>query len=810
MYTTIKFHITLCFILLMANQSFAQNAIKGKIVDENNMALPGATILLINNSDSTEKQLHISDANGSFVFNSKDKSPYRIEVSFINYKKLIYTIESKETVAKELLLKMFPEETLLSTVTVMGKKKALSVKGGKTTMTVENSPLAQSQSAFDLLKNLPGVNVGKDGDIKIKGKAGVVVMIDGEPVEMGDSQLKNLLKATPGTTLKSIEIMNHPPASMDASGNAGVINFTFKKNAKQGTNGTFSSGIGYGKYVKTDHSLSLAHGTEKWNFNALYAYDYDHSWEKETVFRRTEINNDYVDINQLQLNPEKSKGHLAKFGVDRIFDGKNTLGVQLTYNNIWNPTKGNTTTSIARPSSVETTHQENILSNKINNWDGILKYQHKFNDDKLLKSSFQVTVLDLQSKDNRIIKQDLLLQNKPESSEQRSVYPIKVNKFTFKVDYSEKLSESWKFETGFKSNYTKINSSQKSEQYSGGTWSEDPLHQNNFQYKEAIQSAYGLFEMNKEKWHMRGGLRGELTTIKGQSASEKSLVNQNYLSLFPDLEIGYKPNESYNVTLNYNRRVDRPDYDQLNPSVKYLDIYTIEKGNPNLAPQFSNNIELNQQLFQFIDIAVEYSRLKNPIYYSLNTDDPIASYYTNINTDSQNRWSASLSFPIPGVRWWENYQSVYVYTTAYNISSGENQLKEKGKSLGLYSFNSFKLPYKVNMEITGWYENGGLYSNFRYRPMAEVNIGVNRKFISDKLSVGISASDLFYNSIFKANIVSSKDEIYNLDSRSDSRIFKLNLSWTFGGKTKEKADVQFDKNDNHHFPTNRSRVNIKP
>ncbi len=810
MYKTIKFHITLCFILLIANQSFAQKAIKGKIVDENNMALPGATIVLISNSDSTERQLHISDANGSFVFNGKDKWLYRIEVSFINYKKLIYNIENKETVAKELLLKMFPEETLLSTVTVTGKKKALSVKGGKTTMNVENSPLAQSQSAFDLLKNLPGVNVGKDGDIKIKGKAGVVVMIDGEPVEMGDSQLKNLLKATPGTTLKSIEIINHPPASMDASGNAGVINFTFKKNAKQGTNGTFSSGIGYGKYVKTDHSLSLAHGTEKWNFNALYAYDYDHSWEKETVFRKTEINNDYVDINQLQLNPEKSKGHLAKFGVDRIFDEKNTLGVQLTYNNIWNPTKGTTTTSIARPSSVETTLQENILSSKINNWDGILKYQHKFNDDKLLKSSFQVTVLDLQSKDNRIIKQGLLLHNEPESSQQRSVYPIKVDKFTFKADYSEKLSESWKFETGFKSNYTKINSSQKSEQFSGGAWSEDPLRQNNFQYKEAIQSAYGLFEMNKEKWHMRGGLRGELTTIKGQSASEKSLVNQNYLSLFPDLEIGYKPNESYNVTLNYNRRVDRPDYDQLNPSVKYLDIYTIEKGNPNLAPQFSNNIELNQQLFQFIDIAVEYSRLKNPIYYSLNTDDPIASYYTNINTDSQNRWSASLSFPIPGVRWWENYQSVYVYTTAYNISSGENQLKEKGKSLGLYSYNSFKLPYKVNMEVTGWYENGGLYSNFRYRPMAEVNIGVNRKFISDKLSVGISASDLFYNSIFKANIVSLKDEIYNLDSRSDSRIFKLNLSWTFGGKTKEKTDVKFDKNDNNHFPTNRSRVNIKP
>lgn len=805
-----KFYMILCFTLLIASPSFAQHTISGKVVDENNSPLAGATILFKSKTDSTEKKIIVSDLQGEFNFDNKNRWQYTVEVSYINYKTLLYIINKKEDASNKLLLKMEPEENLLSAVTITGRKKALATKGGTTTMTVENSPLAQSQSAYDLLKNLPGVSVGKDGDIKVKGKSGVVVMIDGEPVEMGDNQLKSLLKSTPGSTLKSIEIMNNPPASMDASGNAGVINFIFKKNVRQGTNGTISSGIGYGKYLKTDHSLSLSHGTEKWNFNGLYAYDYDHSWNKETVSRKTILDNETVDISQLQLNPERSKGHLAKFGVDRIFDEKNTLGIQLSYNNIQNPTRGNTSTLMRHPDSVQSIHQENILFSKINNWDGTLKYQHKFNDDNTLKSSFQVNLLDLYSQEERIARQQLSPDKETMPLHQKNRYPTKVDKFIFKTDYSKKISDSWKLETGFKSNYTKINSSQKSEQLLDGIWFADPVRQNNFRYKEAIQSAYGLIEMNQEKWNIRGGLRGEFTTIRGQSTSEKSLVDQDYLSFFPDVEIGYKPVENYNVTLTYNRRIDRPDYEQLNPSIKYLDVYTIEKGNPHLLPQFSNNITLNQQLFQFIDLSVGYSRLKNPIFYTLNMESPLESYYTTVNTDPQNQWSASLSFPVPGVNWWENYQSVYAYTTAYNHSADGEKIKASGKSLGLYSYNSFKLPYKVNMEVTGWYENGGLYANFRYRPMAEINVGVNRKFLDNKLSVGISASDLFYNSIFKANIVSTTDQIYKIDSRSDSRIFKLNLSWTFGRNPKSNEEVKLDRSGNTHFPTNKSRINTKP
>jgi len=797
--------------VLFAVQAIAQTNIKGRVVDESDVGLPGATIAMTHHSDTLDKQYAVTNEAGYFNLHSPKKGRYTLVVSYINYQKLTRSIVVNDHMIDDLVLHMEASQNILSAVTVTAKKKALTIKGGSATMNVESSPLAQSQSAYDLLKNLPGVNVGKDGDIKIKGKSGVVVMIDGEPVEMGSNQLKILLKSTPGATLKSIEVMNHPPASMDATGNAGVINFVFNKKVKKGVNGTISSGLGYGKYLKTDHSLSLSYGMEKWDLDALYAYDYDHSWEKETSFRSSIMGGVETQMNQIQLNPEKSNGHLAKLGVVRNFDDHHMLSFKMTYNGIRNPMSGSTNTQFNRGGILESVQQQqqNIRASTFNNWDGIVKYQHKFDGDRILKSSFQTTLLDVKGKEEFNISQKYG-QADQQLSSLRSRYPMNVRTFAFKTDYTHKLSDQWKYEAGIKSGFTKINSSQHAEHVIDGNWVSDPSRQNQFRYQESIQSAYGLLEMQADSWNLRGGLRGEYTFVKGNSGVDNNSVNQNYFSLFPEVELGYIPAEDYKVTLHYNRRIERPDYEQLNPSIKYLDVYTIEKGNPALQPQFSNNLELNQQLFKFVDVTVGYSMLKNPIYYSLIRKDNLESYYTTVNTGKQNQWSASLSFPIPGIDWWENYQSIYAYTTAYNAAVENERVYEKGKSFGVYSYNSFKLPGKVSMEVTGWYQNGGLYANFRYRPMAEVNIGVSRKFISNKLNVGLSASDLFYNSIFNADVVGDKNQVYKIKTKSDSRIFKVSLSWNFGSPGVTSANETKNNAEPGRFPTSKSRITIKP
>ena len=296
-----------CFILflLLALNASAQQEISGKVTDEGNMPLPGATITLKLASDAKVSIYAITNALGEFSLKQVKAGNYQIEAAFLTYKNEVRSLTIGKGPVEVQFFKLPAESRQLQEVTINGKKQAVSVAAGKTTMNVEQSSLAQSQSAYELLKSLPGVNINKDGEIRIKGKSGVTVMIDGEPAEMGSSQLKALLKGTPGTTLQSIEVMNNPPSGMDAAGTAGVINIVFKKKVKKGFNGTLSSNVSKGMYYRNNQSLNMTYGTEKWNVNLLYAYDFDHSWNRDSMFRSQNTGAPFV-MDQLQLNPQKS------------------------------------------------------------------------------------------------------------------------------------------------------------------------------------------------------------------------------------------------------------------------------------------------------------------------------------------------------------------------------------------------------------------------------------------------------------------------------------------------------------------------
>lgn len=777
----------MAILLLWTFHARAQQEITGKVTDEHHLPLPGATITLKQSTGAKTLFYAIADSLGKFKLKQVKPGNYQLEAAFMTYKSQVKTLLIGNAAVEIQIFKLFPETQQLQEITIKGKKQAISVSAGKTSMNVEQSTLAQSQSAYDLLKSLPGVNVSKDGDIRIKGKSGVTVMIDGEPVEMGSTQLKSLLKGTPGSTLQSIEVMNNPPSSMDAAGTGGVINIVFKKKVKKGFNGTISSSVSKGRYYRTNQSLNMTYGTENWNLNLLYAYDFDHNQKRDSLFR-TEKN---FYMSQLQLNPEKSNGHLVKLGIDHHLNDKNTLGFTLSFNDLRKPTEGRTITRFGTGTVQDSLlDQQNDLQNNLRNWEYGLKYKHLFSPSKSLSSSFQINNLKSQGAEDYTILKSMGSGSLVPHLRYRNIYPSKIDRKIFKVDYLEDLMKGdqkfGKFEAGIKSTHTQIKNAQISENRKDGLWNKDPQQSNAFNYREAIQAAYASVELKMEPWTVNAGLRAEYTHIKGQGEANINQVRQNYFSLFPNALLGYKFNDSYNMSLSYSRRIERPDYDKLNPAVRYLDLYTTEQGNPQLKAQFSNNIELNQQFFSFIDLTLGYSNIKNPIYSTFMATQGARSSYTTINTGTQRQWEASLAFPIPGIDWWENYQSFYFYTSQFNANLENNTYKEKASSFGLFSYNSFKLPSSFSLELTAWYQSGGLFSNFRYKPMSEINAGISKKLMNDKLTLGLSIADAFYGGVFKADVLSGQAQTFKLDSRTDSRQLKFSISWNFGKKAKSE------------------------
>jgi hypothetical protein len=112
---------------------------------------------------------------------------------------------------------------------VTAKKPFIEQQIDKTIVNVENSVVSAGNTAIEILEKSPGVTVDKDGNISLKGKQNVMVMLDGKPTYMSSSDLANMLRNMQSTQLDKIEIMTNPPAKYDAAGNAGVINIRLKK-----------------------------------------------------------------------------------------------------------------------------------------------------------------------------------------------------------------------------------------------------------------------------------------------------------------------------------------------------------------------------------------------------------------------------------------------------------------------------------------------------------------------------------------------------------------------------------------------------
>ena len=122
----------------------------------------------------------------------------------------------------------------LQEVTVAAKKPLIEQKIDRTVVNVDASPTNVGSSALEVLEKSPGISVDKDGNISLKGKDGVMVLVDGRQTHLSGADLANMLRNMNANQMDQIEIMTNPPAKYDAAGNAGIINIKTKKNKQIG------------------------------------------------------------------------------------------------------------------------------------------------------------------------------------------------------------------------------------------------------------------------------------------------------------------------------------------------------------------------------------------------------------------------------------------------------------------------------------------------------------------------------------------------------------------------------------------------
>jgi hypothetical protein len=376
--------------------------------------------------------------------------------------------------------------------------------------------------------------------------------------------------------------------------------------------------------------------------------------------------------------------------------------------------------------------------------------------------------------------------------------PTTIKIYSGKIDYTLPLKHGAKFEAGVKTSYVETDNNARYDSLKAGRAVLDSGRSNQFIYDENINAAYVNYSRPLgKKWSAQLGLRLENTVAKGVSTgyefngslgkftNTEKKFDRSYTQLFPTAYIQYNSNDKNQFVINYGRRIDRPDYGDMNPFVQFLDRYTFEQGNPNLSPQFAHNIELSHTYKGFLTSTVNYTSTNNIIQQVFEQNEQSNETFlkkANIATMHQVGFALSANKDIK--KWW----SANLYANVFN-NRFKGVVNNEAISIGTTSFmaqlqQQFKLGKGWSAELSGFYRTKGLEGVIFIQPIGQVNAGISKQVLKNKGTLKLNARDIFAGGVFKGY---SKYGTVDAQFRdvNDSRAVGISFSYRFSkGKLK--------------------------
>ncbi len=800
-----KLVLMVSMVVALTTMGFAQNKtgkISGTVIDGNQKTIESATIALLNAKDSTVVKYAVADKNGMYRFENIAAGKYMVSITAVGHSKGFSEpaeiSDSKNEISVK-TIELVPVAKGLASVTVTSKKPLIEQKIDRTIVNVEASVTNVGSSALEVLEKSPGITVDKDGNISLKGKAGVMVLVDGRPTQLGGTDLANLLRSMNATQLDQIEIMTNPPAKYDAAGNAGVINIKTKKNKQMGYNGTLSLGYGQGKYPKFNEGINFNYRKGKINVFTNLNHNYRKGFQNLDIQRNfrnedTKEITSYFDQQARMMNEGNS--YNAKVGVDYFVDKKTTLGVVVSGLSNQGDFQNKNTALIYSPvgSLQDITKALSLSNNDFKNLSTNLNYRRVL-DTTGKEITADLDYLVYNTEDNNSLSNYYFNASGNTKQKGDTLYgflPQDIQILSGKVDYLQPLKKGAKFEAGIKTSFVKTDNNAQYDTVHNGTIVRDLGRSNYFVYEENINAAYvNLSTPLSKKLNVQLGLRLENTTNNGRSTgftfnngtSEfeafDTTFKNNYTQLFPTAYFQYVVNEKNNLGLNYGRRIRRPNYESLNPFIEFLDRYTYEQGNPNLKPQFSHNIELSHTFKNILTTTLNYTKTTDIIQQVIEQNTAKKeTFIKQQNIADQRQYGVAVNLGMPVNKWWTS--NIYVNASNNRFSGIVNgdQVTIEANMLMLNGSQQFKISKNFSAEVSGFYRTAGLEGVIKTKPMGMVSAGFSQTVLKGKGTLRLNIRDLFYTQKFQA-----ETRYGNVDAafqtNRDSRVANLGFTYRF-------------------------------
>ncbi len=786
--------IALCSIIVLNAQN-TRGKISVTILNDLRLPQENVTVELLKTADSALVKVTFSDKNGLAEFENIRYGNYFLKVSMTsraNQYSAPFNISSDQpqlTIAKIALL---PESKQLENVTVTGKKPFIQKLSDRVVVNVENSIVSAGSSAMDVLERSPGVIVDQNDNISLRGRGGVIIMIDNKPTAMSGADLANYLKGLPSAAIERIDIITNPSAKYDASGNAGIIDIRMKKDQRLGLNGTLTAGIGQGIYPKSNAGTTFNYRNKKINIFGNYNYAYREGLN-HLILDRNFYNNGVYNGGDLKDNYAKSsfKSNTTRIGMD-FFPNKKTI-IGFVVNGNFNKFGRNSTNS---SKVINTQHQKaSTFKSQANNDDNgnnfvaNINFKHSFDS-----TGKEITAdMDYGSYHSGSLTRNATKYYKLDGSSLSPDYILdgdQDGKLTFKtakVDYVNPLKKGAKWEAGFKTSFVSSDNDAKFFDMSNGSPQNDVNKTNHFFYEENNNAGYLNFFKEFKKFNIQFGLRGEQTNINTHQVNGNIYFDSSYFQLFPSAFFNYKLKEDKTLGVSISRRIGRPGYSQLNPFLFLIDPTTYATGSLGLLPQFTWSYELSYTM-KNLSFTFGYSHTTNSqniaiakfrdVFPNIPSDENV-TVQIPINLSSSDYYGVSVSLPVRINKWWNITSNSNIYYQKFNGSLGSTQLNKGKPAADLRTNNTFTFKKGWTAELTGNVNSSGQYGFMVTDPQWGVGAGVQKTILKNKGTLRFNITDIFWTNLPKA-VITYDNYIEKWHAFRETRVANLTFTYRFG------------------------------
>lgn len=787
-------------LLFAATAVWGQNKgtgkIAGMIVEKSNgSSVEYASIQLLKISDQTLVEGTISDAKGNFSIRNLAFGEYNLVVSFMGFEKLeISTIRlTKDQPSLNLgKISLKASSVAVDEVTVQGKRSTYTQTIDKKIFTVGDDLTSSSGSVSDLMQNIPSLQVDIEGNVSLRGSENVQILINGKPSALMGKNRAEVLQQLPANSIERIEIITNPSAKYKPDGTAGIINLILKKERKDGFNGTFTGNTG--NKNRYNSSLAVNYHTGNVNLSGSYGIRLDRRdrYSKDNRLKIDTLTGEKSDLFQTIDSKAHPTSHIAQTGIEWQINDKNSLEASVNYTHMKFIREENTLTQNSDGNQLSTSnynryryddeyHQEVEMA---------AKYTRKIGEDQ----EFSVDYTHNSSKeqeDNKFTNQ-YLVPVKPDSKDNTLIGQAESQNL-LRANYIKPLSgKDAELELGYELEANQSDLNYKAENLIGSIWTPAKERSNRFLFDETIHAFYATDKQTFGKFGIMAGLRAEQSLLTSNLVTLDSIVRNNYFSLYPTLHTSFNFSDASQWQLNYSKRINRPEGDDLNPFPEYRDIYNISAGNPKLRPEQIHSIETG---YLYHEAANTYSAT---LYYryTYNKMTQITRFVNDsvLLTTKENLASSSATGAEAIVnRVFGKFGTVNLNVNGFLDKLDASNLGYSGSKTS-FSWNAalntnFNITKLLMVQVNTRYTSAIQTPQGERQPTFIVNTGARYEIFKRKASLMLTVSDLFDS--YRNRIIINIPELHReMESRRTPRIFYLGFTYHFGSSEKKSKETQ--------------------